>query len=161
LLFNGFDYDIVDRCVFETSPAIRITGRGATFEITRSIFDANAPSAQNPIIKVDAQEIDVLKIERNTFNLQPNANIAFDNFVSPPDGFIGVMRVVGNEFDGPALLSDTSSRIILGKNIANLTFDDNQVQEIGNITDSPVDKLTSARLRKLGGLNRYSSGQDN
>jgi hypothetical protein len=148
--FDGFDYDSIDRCEFETSPAVKITGSGATLEITRCVFDVSpgggAPFTHNPILEVDANEIDVFKVERNTFNLQPNANIAFDNSASPSDGFIGVMRVVANEFDG---FPDTSSRIILGKNISNLTFEDNQVQALGQITDSPI-QLTNSQARVSG-----------
>jgi hypothetical protein len=68
--FDGFDYDIIDRCEFEASPAVKITtsAPNATIEITRSLFDAsgNAPFKRNPILEVDA-DIELLKIERNTF----------------------------------------------------------------------------------------------
>jgi hypothetical protein len=56
------------------------------------------------------------------------------------------MRVVANEFDGAALPSD---RIILGRNILNLTFDDNTVEQFLNLTDSPI-QLTNSQARVSG-----------
>lgn len=140
--FDGVNYDFIDRCEFETSPAVRITGTGTTIEITRSVFDGSGGGA-NPILEVDAN-VELLKIERNTFNHQPNANIVFDNSASGK--VITLMRVVANEFDGPALTSD---RIILGKNILNLTFEDNAIEQFGDINDSLI-QLTNSRARVSG-----------
>jgi hypothetical protein len=39
---HGVNYDMIDWCEFETSPAIKITGTGTTLEITRSVFDASS-----------------------------------------------------------------------------------------------------------------------
>src|SRR5262249_4587232 len=92
---DGFDYSFIDRCEFETSPAIHLTGLGnTTLEITRSVFDA---VGANPLLKVDAN-IEILKIERNTFNHEPNADVVFDN--STTSGTIRILRFVDNEFDG-------------------------------------------------------------
>ncbi len=140
---DGVNYDMIDRCEFETSPAIKITSTGTTLEITRSVFDAS--SIANPLLKVDAN-IELLKIERNTFNHQPKAHVVFDN--SATTNTIAVMRVVANEFDGNALLP-SPSRIILGKNILNLTFEDNTIEQFPEITDSLI-QLTNSRARVSG-----------
>jgi hypothetical protein len=138
--FDTFAYDFIDRCEFEVSPAVKITGQGTTLEITRCVFDSagNYPYTHNPILQVDA-DMDLFKIEHNTFNHQPNANVVFDNFASHKT--IGVMRVVANEFDGNALAID--SRIILGNNVLNLTFEDNQVAEFGEVTESLIQLANS------------------
>jgi Pectate lyase superfamily protein len=138
-----FAYMFIDRCEFEVSPAIKITGSGTTIEIIRSVFDGVAGA--NPFLKVDAN-IDLLKVERNTFIHRAEVNVAFDNATGNSGTNIGIMRVVANEFDADA---SPSSRIILGENILNLTFEDNQVDNFGSITDSLI-QLTNSRARVSG-----------
>jgi hypothetical protein len=153
VLFQGFDYTFIDRCNFETSPAVKLTnppmGLSSTTEITRSVFDANDPAAK-PLLYVDAQ-IELLKIERNTFNLHPNVNVVFDNCATTNN--IYVMRVVANEFDGDSQPNDPS-KIIRGKNIFSLTFDDNAVEQFPGITGSLIE-LTNSQARVSGNWGYY------
>jgi hypothetical protein len=134
---DGFDYSFIDRCEFETSPAIHITGTAnTTLDITRSVFDA---IGANPLLKVESG-VEILKIERNTFNHEPNADVVFDN--TSTTGNIRNLRFVANEFDG---IGSGSERILLGKDITSLVFDSNAIEQFGAVADSLI-QLTNSQM---------------
>lgn len=135
--YDGFRYEFIDRCEFESAPCIKFSGTGTIASVLRSVLD---PATATPHVYLNCNA-DILAFHWNTFNFATAANKCFD--ATSTAGTISLLDARENEWDGNGILVNCS--VALLKNVKKSLFS-GRIDQMGSNDDNPII-LTNSRAR--------------